>query len=138
MLAEEAEALQSPSPLWKRIVEVGEGSEPRGRQLIRAGMLNLETELGAPLPITSPVAWLPPPEWAFSGGAHRRHLCSAGAAQRAPVKRCPADILALGRRAAGVGAAVKRLPGGAHGGSPALLGFACTREASQDRSEGRP
>lgn len=68
MLAEEAEALQSPSPLWKRIVEVGEGSEPRGRQLIRAGMLNLETELGAPLPITSPVAWLPPPEWAFSGG----------------------------------------------------------------------
>lgn len=41
------------------------------------------------------------------GGAHRRHLSSAGAAQRAPVKHCPADILALGRRAAGVGAAVK-------------------------------
>lgn len=95
MLAEEAEALQSPSPLWKRIVELVRAPSLRGRQLIRAGMLNLERNW-VPPPITSPVAWLPPPEWAFSqGGSTPAPPLPAGAAQRH--RDVAHDILALGR-----------------------------------------
>ena len=94
-------------------------------------MLNLETELGAPLPPHQPrglavTSWVGFLRWrvGHTGATSPR----VGVSQRAPMEHRPASIPALGRHATGVGTAVKRLPGGAHRGSPALLGFACTRE----------
>lgn len=94
-------------------------------------MLNLEMELGAPLPPHQPRG-LAVTSWV---GFLRRRVGHTGAtspwvgvSQRAPMEHCPTDIPALGRHTTGVGTAVKRLPGGAHSGSPALRGFACTPE----------
>lgn len=97
----------------------------------------MEMELGAPSP--SPAPW--PGCHLLSGlsqavcRAHRRHLPSGGSCPESTRRTLPPRHCSLGRHAAG---AVERPPGGAPAGPPALLGFACTREASQDRPEGRP